>query len=233
MRKLLRIMTLALALCAAFAMAAQAFTIDFEIQPIQTGAAVSFAGGSTNLLGTNLLIDKIIGIDTPLHAGALDALTNNANTGLWNFTGPGFTTALPDHWLFTSNQNTSSLVISGPFSNGATTVVDPVPSITGNWTNAEVHRIGTTNNYAVTGVFTDLKSDALLAYFGLPSGLETATFTFGITLPAGLTPADAFGSLAVQSGDIAQTAAVPIPPSVILLGTGLLGLVGLRKFSKN
>ncbi len=230
MRKLLIIMALALALCGAFAMAAQAFVVDFEIQPIQTGALVTYGGGTTNLVGSHLLIDRITGIDTPLHAGNADALTNNTNTGLWNFTGPGFTSAFPDHWLFTSNLATSSLNIAGSFTNGATTVTNPVPLIQGNWTNAEVHRIGATNSYAVTGVFTDLKSSPLLAYFGIPGGTETATFNFGITLPDGIVPGDAFQSLTVTSGDITQTLpAVPIPPSALLLGSGLLGMILLGK----
>jgi hypothetical protein len=234
MRKLLTIMALALALSGAFAMAAQAFVIDFELQPIQTGT-VSYGGGATNLVGFDLLIDKITGIGTNLNAGNTAALTNTTNTGLLNFTGPGFTTSLPSHWLFTSNLGTSSLVISGPFSNGGTTITTPVPSITGNWTNAEVHQIGNTNSYAVTGVFTDLKSDPLLAYFGESgTGPETATFAFGITLPAGISPGAPFTSLTVSSGDITETpATVPVPPSAILLGSGLLALVGLRKLSKS
>lgn len=228
MRKLMVIMAMALALCGAFAMSAQAFVIDFEIQPIQTGALVTYAGGATNLVGLDLKIDKITGIDTPLHAGNADALTNTTDTGLWNFTAPGFTAAFPDHWLFDSALDTSSLAITGTFTNAVTlgSVTDPVPFIAGTWLNAEVHRIGETDNYAVTGVFTDLKEPSLLAYFGLTDPEMSATFTFGITLPAGVVPGDAIESLSVQSGNITQT---PVPPAALLFGTGLLGLVGLRR----
>jgi hypothetical protein len=228
MRKLMVVMAMALVLCGAFAMSAQAFVIDFEIQPIQTGSLVTYAGGATNLVGFDIKIDKITGIDTPLNAGNAAALTNTTDTGLWNFTAPGFTAAFPDHWLFESALGTTSLAITGTFTNAVTlgSVTDPVPFIAGSWTNAEVHQIGDTNNYAVTGVFTDLKASTLLAYFGLTDPAMSATFTFGISLPAGIVPGDAIESLAVQSGDITQ---VPVPPAVWLLGTGLLGLVGLRR----
>jgi hypothetical protein len=225
MKNKILLVFMAMTMVFAMAVAAQAqIIIDLEIAPIQTGASVSFLGN--NLVGFNLVIDKITGINTPLHAGNADALTSN--NGLWNFTAPKLTATPPDHWLFQNDLGSTSLAVTGDFTNATTlgSVTDPVPFIAASWISAEVHKIvGSANSYAVTGVFTDFKSLDLLNYFGVPNDKMTATFTFGITLPFGIVPPDQFTSLTVQSGDITQT---PIPGSLLLLGSGLLGLVGLR-----
>ena len=225
MMKKICLLVLALMMVFAMAISAQAaFTIDLNIAAVQTGASVTFTGN--NLLGSGIVIDKITGLDTPLHSGNAGALTST--NGLWNFTAPQLTSSSLGHWLFQSNLGTSTLNISGNFVNGGTTITNPVPlTPNGAWLSAAVDQIALGgNNYVVSGVFNDTKSSDLLAYFGIPAGTENATFFFGITLPAGLASGAQFTSLSESSGDINQNTA-PIPGSLLLLGSGIMGLVGI------
>ena len=47
----------------------EAASIEFTVAPIINAGSVSFAGGSAPLVGTDIRISQITGIDTPLNAG--------------------------------------------------------------------------------------------------------------------------------------------------------------------
>ena len=77
-------------------------------------------------------------------------------------------------------------------------------------------------------VFQDTKNPALLEYFGIPAGtpfLGSLNLSFLTTMDK--IPPAAFASNTIGSGDVLNVPAVPIPPSLLLLGTGLVGLMGL------
>jgi hypothetical protein len=220
MRKMV-IVAMALVLCGAFAMSAQAFDIDFTVSQFQTGASISFAGGATPLVGTNLVITEVGGIGTPLNSGPGGVLP--ITNGLLNFTSGNFVAVDPSHWDFEGG---------GPITITGSILGSPVELLMeGTLSGARVFAPDSNNFSVVRLTFTDTKDFQyfdLLDYFGI-SGISTlvgsANLGFFQASPAAVPP-DAFASNQVGSGDVHN---LPVPPAVWLFGSGLLGLVGLRR----
>lgn len=208
--KLLAVMALVLAFGGAMTMSAQAFVIDFFISP---GAGqISYAGGDAPLVGANIPIVSVLGIDTPDHAGIMYAVTNgflNFATGNqdgssgWNFLGGG------------------TITITGTTSFGASGTL--LENTTVGFLNAQVISLGDTGFKIAGAAFMDTKNEFLKSWFGV-SDLPQFTGALNISFLTNATPPDEFISDVVLSGDVANA---PVPPSVLLLGSGLLGLTVL------
>ena len=179
--------------------------LDFKVPAVQPSTAhIDYAGGLDPLVGSGIVVDTVVGLGTPLNDGVglpcvdctLD-FTTGANIGGWNWAGGG------------------SITVTGTVDGAiGTTLMD------GSFDSANVTAFGT--SFKIAGAaFTDTKDSNLTTFYGLPPG---ATFAgnFILNFNASGSPGDAFSSSRVTSGDV--TNSIPEPASLLLLGSGLIGL---------
>jgi hypothetical protein len=212
MRKLMVIMALTLALCGAMAMSAQATTL-FEFDT--SGGSLFYNGGATPLVGFNIGVTSVTVSGAPLNNG-----TYAVTSGLLTFNTGNLTGSDADEWFFGAG---GAISYQG--------VIEDVPGFgdtatqfAGQFTSALVRVVGD-NSYEVVAEYNDEKCPDLLALFGLT---ETS-WSGSLNLPfvnANALPPSSFTSTGVEPGTFTN---VPVPPAVWLFGSGLLGLVGLRR----
>ena len=133
-------------------------------------------------------------------------------------------------WTFGGGANTSITIRGGVFDTVTQqTVIQPgTLLLSGTFGGAQVVPVFNLPgiNFSIIGAwFQDWKNPLLLELFGL-AGPELWNGAFNLSLNLANLPDNAFRSSAVYSGDLVNTP-VPIPPSALLLGSGILGLVAL------
>ena len=186
-------------------------TIDYGLVAPTTGS-LSYAGGSAALVGTNIGVDNVTGLQTPSNDGVtLSCLTCTLNfttgalTSAWNWGGPGSISldgAIPGAGIVGSTN-----LFSGTFTNASVVSLSGVTvvALTNFWA---------TNNVNVT------------SFFGLPSdGGYVGSINLSFQVPTGTSIGGAFNTLSggqLLSGDIAIS--TPEPASILLLGSGLAGI---------
>lgn len=220
MRKLMVIMAMALVLCGAFAMSAQAdLLLDFSIptpSSLLHNITLSDAGLSTNA-GMFVPVNLVTGLVSPNSAPPLTIAD-----GQLTFNTGAVTNVTSDNVFFAPG---GQIKITGNIGFGIETLM--LGTFVGTSDLDLGH--GTSSGLATFNAsFTDAKDEELLAHFGIPSPTELlAGFAGVINLQiSGLTsPPTVSTTLNSLSGDVSN---VPVPPAALLLGSGLLGLVGLR-----
>ena len=71
--------------------------LDFNLDPVHpVGASISYAGGANPLVGSDLSVDSVFGLGTPLNDLSMLGLTG----GLLNFQPGNLTGSDPDDWFF-------------------------------------------------------------------------------------------------------------------------------------
>ena len=218
--KMVIVLALALVLAGAFALPAQATTLDFTLG-FFSGGTVSFAGGSAPLIGTGISVTAVVDKDT---ANIPIPVTD----GVLSFTTGPLTGFSPTEWDFGGGAS-SSIKITGAVP--AAGITDPsTVLLSGTFDLAKVIYLVNslfTFNVAAAG-FQDTKDPALLEYFDIPAGTPfIGSFNLSFNTAAGQIPPGSFASVTMGSGNLFNVP-VPIPPSLLLLGTGLVGLMGLR-----
>lgn len=172
--------------------AAQAYTLDCDLMYAGDGINnISFTGGTTPLIGTNIPIGNLL-IDGSLLAGFTNGLLNfktgDATGASWTWGSAG-----------------SSILITGLL-NGS-----PVQFLAGQ---------------LVGGELTPLYKGVKLGVFGLNEGnAEVGNLVF--TFRDYVSPGAPFNT-GITGGEVHSTA-TPIPGALLLLGSGLIGLVGVRR----
>jgi len=203
--------------------ATAASVLDFGIIA-PTGGTISYAGAGAPHVGVDIEVDNVVGLATPSNPNVardlVDAklsFTTGASSGVWTWGG---------------GQGSSIQLVGGVDLNDDGDAADPgdIPIgstlMSGEFGFASAAYFG--GLFHITGSsFIDSKHNDLLEFYGLPSVLYSGNFNISFNAPF-TGQGEAFSSDMVLSGDITNTP-VPIPGAVWLLGSGMLGLVGVRR----
>jgi hypothetical protein len=209
-----------------FASTAMAYDIDFGmVADASDTGSISYAGSSGPLVGEDIDVDQVSllggGDIHPLTGAVLNFQTGNLTNfdpgvgygRMWTFGGGGYISITAEV-------------------NGET-----VPLLLGTWDSAKV--IETSESFKLevaVGGFTDDKNKWLLYELELitedPGLYESVgPFVGSLNLSFKVHPTDTgetFSSLELGSGDVINTP-VPIPGALWLLGSGIIGLIGVRR----
>lgn len=193
--------------------------LDFNMDAAHpAGAKIIYS--SVGLVGSDISVDSIIGLDTPANGSSLISIQN----GILSFS-------------YVSG-GASSIQIVGGIS--ALQIPDGTVLMQGEISSFEVIVLPN-NNRILAASFSDDKDAALAAYFGLKSGEEhpwAGSMNLAFAVNGGgsatnrsLEPLpDSEESSRVLSGDIFNSP-IPEPMTILLVGTGLVGL-GLARRKK-
>ena len=211
---------------AAFSAVVSSPSLDFNIAA-PTSGTVSFAGGTSALVGTDIQVDTVVGLGTV----ANDGVTLNCIGCVLNFTTGDYSGASGNQWLFGGG---GTITINGSLDTNNDGVVDiaNVNLLSGTFNQASnvSYDLGVLIFNIAAGTFADNKDPGLLAYYGLPNGDYMGGMNISFATAAGVTQnvGDAFTSTQVLSGDILNTP-VPLPAAFWMLGGGLLALTGFYR----
>ncbi len=186
--------------------------LDFNMDASHpAGASISYAGGATPLVGSNLSVDSVIGLDVPLNDGSILNLTG----GRLDFHTGNLTGSDASHWSFGAG-GSIQITTASAILPGASNVL-----LAGTFESADVE-LGSGTFKVVIASYANAADDELAGYFGIAPGSawhgDLNLSFMGTGLPPG-----GFRSSRVLSGDV-TTGAVPEPSSLLMGSIAALGL---------
>ncbi len=208
-----------------FSVAANAAVINFNSLGGVNAGTVSYDGVGGVLVGSNIDIGEISGIGTAANAGSYTCIGCQLNfeTGLLNTS-----TSAGSHYVFDAG---GFFEITGLFDTGAGIIdgATTTPLLTGSWTSQITVDIVLGVIAISQGSGIDTKNPDLLSFFN-----ETGPFNFA---NANIQLSDLFAPISSGAGfDTNVTQAivsninpVPLPGAVWLMGSALIGLVGVSR----
>ena len=222
--KMVIILALGLVLGGAFALPAQATTLDFTLGFLP-GGTVSFAGGSAPLIGAGIDVSFVVDKDTA-------NLPIPVTGGVLSFTTGPLTGLSPTEWDFGGGAS-STIKITGAVPLAG--ITDPsTVLLSGTFDLAKVIYLSNPLFiFNIAGaVFQDTKDPLLLEYFGIPAGTPfLGSFNLSFKTAAGKIPPGSLCKHTMGSGNLFNVP-VPLPSTLLLLGSGLVGLAGLRPWRR-
>jgi hypothetical protein len=199
-----------------------ATVLDFGIKAPTTGT-LSYAGGAAPLVGSDIDVDDVVGLNTSLNNNVLSicasctldlqtGASTGGSTGGWNY-GAGGTITITGGIDFpdaTPDIATGTTLLQGTFNSA--TVIDLGS--------------GTFEFQILGGSFTDTKHPELLAFYGLPDIGYVGGLNISFSTTANM--GDFFTSDQIFSGNVTNQP-VPLPAAAWLFASGLLGLIGIAR----
>jgi hypothetical protein len=230
-KRKLTILALTLALGVGLALPAQATTsLDFSMGPNQpTTAKISYAGGTTPLIGVDINVFNLTLTDTPNYNGQ----TLTVLGGRLSFTTGNYSGISGNEWSFSGGGNLQLMGDVGYYSSNVWQSLAIGTLVTGNFSAAGVldtyYQKQNSRSFEIAfSNFQDTKNDALETALGLPTNTHYfGNFNLGFYVSGDVNPPSNFSSTSAKVGSGNIISFVPTPSTLLLLGSGLVGLVGL------
>jgi len=206
---------------------AMAVELDFNLSA-PTSGTVSYAGGGSDLIGSNIEVDNVVGLSTPANANVTSLCIScvlNFNSG--TLTGAGGSNPSNNGWWAFGPGGT--ITISGGVQlQGATDILPGSTLLSGTFNSAFVQDLGVQGFKVTFGSFSDTKHPDLLSYYGLTPGtpFQGALALLFASTDTGV--GNSFTSTSIFSGNVVNAVVVPLPAAALLFASGLSGMAWLR-----